>query len=221
MRFLLIEDNKGLSRAITERLELDGHIVDGVSDVSTANTMQNLTSYDMILLDLTLPDGDGREVLKHLRNIDDPTPVIVITASREISERVKTLDLGADDFLVKPFDFAELEARVRAVLRRKRGDARNQVQIGNVSFDQLDGTLTIDGKPVPLRTQELRLFEALVDAPDRVQSKEHLMDRLFSFGDEGSSNAIEVYIGRLRRKLEPSNLKIETVRGRGYRILCP
>ncbi|WP_170766370.1 response regulator transcription factor [Ruegeria lacuscaerulensis] len=221
MRFLLIEDNKGLSQAITERLELDGHIVDGVSDVSSANTMQNLTSYDLILLDLTLPDGDGREVLRHLRNINDLTPIIVITASREISERVKTLDLGADDFLVKPFDFAELEARVRAVLRRKRGDARNQIEIGNVSFDQLDGTLTIDGEPVTLRTQELRLFEALVDAPDRVHSKEHLMDRLFSFGDEGSSNAIEVYIGRLRRKLEHSNLKIETVRGRGYRILCP
>lgn len=221
MRFLLIEDNEKLSNSISERLEIESHIVDQVFDLQAANAMCDLAEYDMVLLDLALPDGNGRDVLKHLRNLNDTTPTIVITASREIAERVTILDLGADDFLVKPFDFAELEARIRAVLRRHRGDAINFLKIGNVTFDALNGELFIDNTPVELRMQELRLIEALVSDPDRVHSKARLMDRLFAFGDEGTSNAIEVYIGRLRRKLAQSNLIIETVRGRGYRVVTP
>ncbi len=220
MRFLLVEDNQRLSCAIKNRLSMDGHIVDDVSDVHTAETMLDVATYDMILLDLMLPDGDGMDFLRKIRREDDLTPVIVITAKRELSDRVNTLDVGADDFVVKPFAFSELEARCRAVLRRKRGDAKNMLRLGDACFDMLDGTLTINGEAVTLRNQELRLFEALFSAPNRVFSKSYLVDRLFSFGDDGSENAIEVYVGRLRKKLLKSKIEVETVRGRGYRLVC-
>ncbi|WP_037312562.1 response regulator transcription factor [Ruegeria halocynthiae] len=218
MRFLLVEDSEKLSRAISERLVLDGHVVDSVSDIGAAEAMLHSTEYDMILLDLTLPDGHGWDLLKSLRARADKSPVIVITARSELTDRIETLDAGADDFIVKPFAFAELEARCRAVLRRKRGDASNKTALGNVEFDTLEGTLSIEGKSTSLRNQELRLFEALFSAPGRLQSKSFLLDRLFAFGSEGSDNAVEVYIGRLRKKLAQSNLEIETVRGRGYRL---
>lgn len=220
MRFLLVEDNERLSAAIKSRLSIDGHIIDIVSDIHSAETMLGIATYDMILLDLMLPDGDGTKFLKKIRRENNITPVIVITAKRELSDRVDTLDVGADDFVVKPFAFSELEARCRAVLRRKRGEAKNVIQIGDVSFDALDGILTINGKDVMLSNQELRLFEALFSAPDRIFSKAYLVDRLFSFGDDGSENAIEVYVGRIRKKLQDSKLEVETVRGRGYRLVC-
>lgn len=218
MRFLLIEDSEKLSGAISERLQLDGHVVDSVADLASAEAMLFTTEYDMILLDLMLPDGHGRELLTSIRGKDNNSPVIVITARSELTDRIETLDSGADDFIVKPFAFSELEARCRAVLRRKRGDATNRIALGNVEFDMLEGQLSVEGRSTSLRNQELRLFEALISAPGRVQSKSFLLDRLFSFGSEGSENAIEVYIGRLRKKLAASNLQIETVRGRGYRL---
>lgn len=218
MRFLLIEDSDRLSKAILERLELDGHVVDSVDDIASAEAMLSSTSYDLILLDLMLPDGSGRDLLAAIRRNDNNSPVIVITARSELTDRIETLDAGADDFLVKPFAFSELEARCRAVLRRKRGEATNRIELGNVEFDMLEGSLRVAGKSTALRNQELRLFEALFSAPGRVQTKSFLLDRLFAFGSEGSENAVEVYIGRLRKKLAKSNLKIETVRGRGYRL---
>jgi len=218
MRFLLIEDNKKLSCAISERLQLDGHVVDSVADISGSQAMLSIAKYDMILLDLMLPDGDGRDLLKSIRRRGDNSLIIVITARSELTNRIETLDAGADDFIVKPFAFAELEARCRAVLRRRRGDATNKTKLGNVEFDILDGNLTVNGKPTSLRNQELRLFEALFSNPGRVKSKSFLLDRLFSFGSDGSENAVEVYVGRLRKKLVNSNLCIETVRGRGYRL---
>lgn len=220
MRFLVIEDNIKLCGAVAQRLQLDGHIVDEVHDICAAEAMLAITSYDMILLDLLLPDGDGREFLQWLRRSEKDEPVIVITACRELSDRVGTLDKGADDFLVKPFAFSELEARCRAVLRRRMGESTNVVKHGNIEFDILDGTLKIADNTILLRNQELRLFEVLISAPNRTHSKAHLMDRLFSFDGEGTENAIEVYVGRLRKKLKTSNLLIETVRGRGYRLLC-
>ncbi len=218
MRFLLIEDSKKLSSAISERLELDGHVVDSVGEVAAAEAMLSTTTYDMILLDLFLPDGHGRDLLTSIRRKDNNSPVIVITARSELTDRIETLDAGADDFIVKPFAFAELEARCRAVLRRRRGNATNRTALGNVEFDMLEGTLSVEGRSTSLRNQELRLFEALFSAPGRLQPKSFLLDRLFAFGSEGSENAVEVYIGRLRKKLAKSNLQIETVRGRGYRL---
>jgi two-component system response regulator TctD len=135
MRFLLIEDNKDLSSAVSERLSLDGHVIDEAESLETANDYLSLSSYDLILLDIMLPDGDGRDFLLNHRKQKNKTPVIVLTARSEISDRVTILDLGADDYMVKPIDFNELEARCRAVLRRRSGEAQNQIKFGDVSFD--------------------------------------------------------------------------------------
>ncbi|RED13974.1 response regulator transcription factor [Pontivivens insulae] len=218
MRFLLVEDNQGLADAIVARLELDGHVIDHAADLDTAAAFSDSTDYELILLDIMLPDGDGRTFLKDHRARQTETPVIVLTARSEVSDRVNLLDLGADDYLTKPFDFSELEARVRAVLRRRRGAASNHIRLADLGFDPLSGTLSIAGKTTQLRNKELRLLEVLIAAPDRNFSKAKLVDRLFSYDDDVSENAIEVYIGRLRKRLEGSGVAIVTTRGVGYRL---
>lgn len=221
MRFLLVEDNMQLAGAVVDRLGLDGHVVDHAADLETAWDYAATTGYDMILLDIMLPDGDGRSFLARHREQQLQTPIIVLTARSEVSDRVGILDLGADDYMVKPIDFSELEARCRAVLRRRRGAARNVLTLGDVSFDSRAGTILIDDRTVQLRTRELRLFEVLANAPGQIFSKSTLVDRLFSYDEEVTENAIEVYIGRLRRRLEGSSLQITTVRGLGYRLDAP
>ncbi|WP_136440812.1 response regulator transcription factor [Pacificoceanicola onchidii] len=218
MRYLLIEDNETLARAVVDRLVLDGHVVDHAEDLATAADYTATTDYDLILLDIMLPDGDGRTFLAQRRSAKSRTPVIVLTARSEVSDRVGLLDLGADDYMVKPIDFSELEARCRAVLRRRGGEARNVISFGDLEFDSLAGTLKIDGSETSLRTRELRLFEIFINAPNQLFSKSKLVDRLFSYDEEASENAIEVYVGRLRRRLEGSNVSITTVRGLGYKL---
>ena len=218
VRFLLIEDSINLANAVVDRLGLDGHVVDLAPDLETAKTYLATTRYDLILLDIMLPDGDGRTFLKSHRNSDNDTPVIVLTARSEVSDRVGVLDLGADDYITKPFEFSELEARCRAVLRRRGGAAQNAKRFGNAVFDSLAGTLAVDERVEHLRNREMRLLEVFFSAPDRIFSKPHLADRLFSLNEDASENAIEVYVGRLRKKLEGSTVHIETVRGVGYRM---
>ena len=142
----------------------------------------------------------------------------MLTARSEVADRVGLLDLGADDYMVKPIDFSELEARCRAVLRRRGGAALNLISIGDLKFDSQAGVLKIKGKDVQLRTRELRLFEVLAKSPGQVFSKAALVDRLFSYDEDASENAIEVYVGRLRRHLEGSSVKIITLRGLGYKV---
>ncbi|WP_380053463.1 response regulator transcription factor [Falsihalocynthiibacter sp. SS001] len=219
MRFLLIEDNADLAKAVIECLALDGHAIDHAADLVSAQACMDVASYDLILLDIMLPDGDGRDFLAQHREAANRTPVIVLTARSQVSDRVGMLDLGADDYLTKPFDFSELEARIRAVLRRQGGVANNTRTVGEVVLDSTNGTLRIGGDTLALRNRELRLLEVFFASPEQIFSKSHLMDRLFSFEEEVSENAIEVYIARLRRKLEGANVKIETVRGLGYRLL--
>lgn len=219
MRFLLIEDNAALAAAVASRLHLDGHVVDHASDLLTAQDYTATTEYDLILLDIMLPDGDGRTFLAHHRDRRDRTPIIVLTARSEVSDRVGMLDLGADDYMVKPVDFSELEARCRAVLRRKGGEARNEISFGDLRFDALAGTLRVGGAEIQLRTRELRLFEIFINAPGQIFSKAALVDRLFSYDEDPSENAIEVYVGRLRRHLSASSVQITTVRGLGYKIV--
>ena len=219
MRFLLIEDNLELARALCQRFEQEGHVVDHVDVLEGAEAAIATTAYDMILLDIMLPDGDGRDFLKRHRRGENATPVIVLTARSEVSDRVSLLDLGADDYVTKPFDFSELEARCRAVLRRQGGVAQNTKTYADVTFDSNAGSLTVDGRTEMLRNRELRLLEVFFAAPTQIFSKTHLMDRLFSFSDDVSENAIEVYVGRLRKKLEGSEASIETVRGVGYRMV--
>jgi two-component system response regulator TctD len=219
MRFLLVEDNLRLAQALCDRLALEGHVADHAACLADAETSICTVAYDMILLDIMLPDGDGREFLRSHRGKDDPTPVIVLTARSEVSDRVGLLDLGADDYITKPFDFSELQARIRAVMRRLGGVANNAKTFGDVVFDSTIGEINVAGVPEQLRNREMRLLEVFFAAPGQIFSKSHLMDRLFSFSEEVSENAIEVYVGRLRKKLEPSTVAIETVRGLGYRMV--
>ncbi len=217
MRYLLVEDNAELAEAVVKRLELDGHAVDHAGSLSAAEDCLAAANYDLILLDVMLPDGDGREFLAKSRPKMD-TPVIVLTARSQVSDRVGALDQGADDYITKPFDFSELEARCRAVLRRRGGSARNEIAIGAALFDPTAGTLRHAGETVELRNREIRLLEVFARHPGQILSKSHLMDRLFSYDADVTENAIEVYVGRLRKKLDGMGVRIETVRGLGYRI---
>ncbi len=216
----MVEDNEALAKAICERFALDGHAVDHAPDLSNADLSTRTIDYDLILLDIMLPDGDGREFLKRHRNRAGRTPVIVLTARSEVSDRISLLDLGADDYITKPFDFSELEARCRAVLRRLGGVADNTKQFADVLFDFNTGQICVGNVTQSLRNRELRLLEVFFMSPGQIFSKTHLMDRLFSFNEDVSENAIEVYIGRVRKKLEGSLVRIETVRGVGYRMTC-
>ncbi len=218
MKFLLIEDNFELAHAISTRMQLDGHVVDHAGIIADAIAFSTTGEYDLILLDIMLPDGDGRDFLKQHRLGKKDTPVIVLTARSQVSDRISMLDLGADDYVTKPFDHAELQARCRAVLRRKAGASQTLIQIGNVAFDPVAGHLEVDGVAQNLRNRELRLLEVLINAPGQIFSKQKLVDRLFTYDDDVSENAIEVYIGRVRKHLENSNMKITTLRGLGYRL---
>lgn len=221
MRFLLVEDNAQLAAAVLDRLSLDGHVVDLAGNLGMAEEFISTTDYDLILLDIMLPDGDGRDFLNAQRAQGRDTPVIVLTARSEVSDRVGALDMGADDYIPKPFDFAELEARCRAVLRRRTGTATNVKRFGSVAFDPLAGTLTKGDTVIALRNRELRLLEVFFAAPGQIIPKPKLVDRLFSYDEDVSENAIEVYVGRLRKHLDGSDVAIVTVRGLGYRLQVP
>jgi two-component system response regulator TctD len=220
VRFLLIEDNADLAHSVRDRLTLDGHGVDWAASLAEAEDHLSVASYDLILLDIMLPDGDGRDFLAAQRRARRDTPVIVMTARSAVSDRVAMLDTGADDYVTKPFDFSELEARVRAVLRRRGGAAQTTVTFADLVFDPLAATVTVGTEARELRNRELRLLEILIAAPDRIHSKAQLCDRLFSASEAVSDNAIEVYVGRLRRKIEGSRARIETLRGVGYRLIA-
>lgn len=218
MKFLLVEDNQDLANAIASRMRLDGHVIDHAGNLEDASAFVATAEYDLILLDIMLPDGDGRTFLEQHRASNQNTPVIILTARSQVSDRIGSLDLGADDYVTKPFDHAELEARCRAVLRRKSGNAKTTIEVGGVVFDPLAGHLTVVGQAVKMRNRELRLLELFLNAPGQIFSKSKLADRLFSYDDDVSENAIEVYIGRLRRHLSASKVKITTLRGLGYRL---
>ena len=218
MKFLLVEDNLDLANAIASRMRLDGHVIDHAEKLEDAAAFVATGEYDLILLDIMLPDGDGRTFLEQHRASDLNTPVIVLTARSQVSDRIGSLDLGADDYVTKPFDHAELEARCRAVLRRKSGNARTTIEVGGVVFDPVAGHLTVGGKAVQMRNRELRLLELFLNAPGQIFSKNKLADRLFSYDEDVSENAIEVYIGRLRKHLSASDVRITTLRGLGYRL---
>lgn len=218
MKFLLIEDNKELAQALSTRMQLDGHVIDHAENFSEAIAFSKTADYDLILLDIMLPDGDGRDFLEYHRGRRKDTPIIVLTARSQVSDRISMLDLGADDYVTKPFDHAELQARCRAVLRRKSGTAQTVIRLGDVEFDPVAGHLTVAGKSVTLRNRELRLLELLMNAPGQIFSKQKLFDRLFSYDEDVSENAIEVYIARLRKHLDKSSLNITTLRGLGYRL---
>ena len=218
MKFLLVEDNMDLAKAICARMHLDGHTIDHAGRIDDAIAFSQTGDYDLILLDIMLPDGDGRSFLKQHRDQKRDTAVIVLTARSQVSDRISMLDLGADDYVTKPFDHEELQARCRAVLRRKTGTSQAVLQLADVRFNPVAGVVTVCDKPVNLRNRELRLLEVLFNAPGQIFPKQKLADRLFSYDEDVSENAVEVYIARLRKHLEGSALKITTLRGLGYRL---
>lgn len=218
MKFLLIEDNRELAHATASRLQIEGHVVDHAETIEDAISFSDTSEYDMVLLDIMLPDGDGRSYLEHHQNTRKDSPVIVLTARSQVSDRISLLDLGADDYITKPFDHAELQARCRAVMRRKQGSSQPVITFGDVSYDPGECQLRVGDTPVQLRNRELRIFELMINAPGRIFSKQKLCDRLFSYDADVSENAIEVYIGRIRRHLEGSTVTISTQRGLGYRL---
>ena len=218
MRVLLVEDAPGLGEAVREQIADDGHAVDWVQRLDHANASVRTTPYDLILLDLMLPDGRGLDFLRQQRAVGNVTPVIILTAQDQISDRIAGLNAGADDYLVKPFDLFELSARVAAVARRYSGNPNPQIKLGDLQIDMNARTVQRAGTTVDLTAREWALFEAFVQRPTALLSKAQLEERLYAFGAEIESNTIEVYISRLRKKLGRDLL--ETVRGMGYRLMA-
>jgi two-component system, OmpR family, response regulator TctD len=220
MRILLVEDTLDVGEAIVARFERIGHTVDWEKDGSVADEVLEVQAYDLLILDVNLPVLDGFTILKRLRQRKTKTPVLVLTARSQVDDRVDALDLGADDYLVKPFDYRELEARARALLRRSAGESTNQLVCGQVTIDRGSRAVAINGIPIDLTRRELTLLEILAARPGRIFGKDELVDQLFGFDDEPSSNAVEQYVARLRKKLVGSGAEIRTLRGLGYQIVC-
>lgn len=219
MRILLIEDDQGLGSAVRDQIAADGHSPDWVQTLAEACDAERTTAYDLILLDLMLPDGAGLGFLRGLRARGSVTPVIILTARDRITERIEGLNAGADDYIVKPFDLAELSARIGAVARRYAGNPNPLIELGDLSIDLADRAVTGPQGRIDLSAREWAIFDALLARPGAILSKAQLEERLYSFNAEVESNTIEVYVSRLRKKLGAA--VIETVRGMGYRLGQP
>ncbi len=220
MRILIAEDDTIISDGLARALKRGGYAVDCAYQGEDADTALLTTAYDLLILDLGLPRLSGLEVLKRLRARNSQLPVLILTALDGTGDRVKGLDLGADDYMAKPFELAELEARVRALTRRSAGTTPT-IQCGALSYDQVGRVAQINGQSIDLSARELGLLEVLLTRAGRLVSKDQLVDHLCGWGEEVSHNAIEVYVHRLRKKLETGGVHIATVRGLGYCLERP
>ncbi|ARS52786.1 response regulator [Kushneria konosiri] len=218
MRTLLVEDHPSLAESIQRSLESAGWRVDVMHDGASARTALETESYALLLLDIGLPEMDGFTLLSWLRKRDTRLPVMLLTARGSINDRVKGLNLGADDYLIKPFSLSELQARINALIRRTRHDGQQIHRCGALAFDLDARSFTLLDQPLMLPPRELALLEALMARVGRTVSKEHLAAQVFSMAEDGSFDAIEVYVSRLRRKLEGSDVRIVTFRGLGYQL---
>ncbi len=217
-RILLVEDDPPLARGISALLRSAGHSVDIAEDGETAVMIVREEPYALVVLDIGLPDISGLEVLNAIRRGACKVPVLVVTARDAIEDRIAGLDHGADDYLLKPFDAGELEARIRALLRRAAGEASPLVTIGRLTIDSARRIAAVDGRPLDLRRREWAVLERLAAQVGKVVQKERLSAEVFGYDDPVSPNAIEVYVARLRRKLEPDGPPIRTIRSLGYVI---
>jgi DNA-binding response OmpR family regulator len=221
MRILLLEDTEDVAAAIAESFARRGDAVDHVATIADAVASLAVQDYDIAILDIQLPDGEGIQVLRHLRQSGRAVPVLMLTARAEIEMRIKTLDLGADDYMVKPFDLGELHARVRA-LGRRGAVARDAIMTyGDLTYDPASHALIVAGQTVILTRREYSLLDILLANRGRVVGKDHIFERMFSFKDEDvGMNTVETYVARLRRKLDGSSVSIRTLRGLGYQMVA-
>jgi two-component system response regulator TctD len=213
---LLVEDDPSLARGLSATLRASGYAVDIANDGESAWQMAFDEPYALITLDLGLPEMSGFEVLKKIRAAGNKVPVLILTARDALEDRLVGLDSGADDYMLKPFEPSELEARIRALLRRARGDADAVLTIGRLAIDTARALVTIDGRAVDLRRREWAVLERLAARVGKVVDKDRLSAEVFGYDEAVAPNAIEVYVARLRRKLEPDGPRIRTIRGLGY-----
>ena len=216
MRILIAEDDPAIAAAITASLRQGGHAVDHVTSGAQADTALRDGAHDLLVLDLGLPALDGSEVLHRLRQRGSGVPVLVITAREGLNERVRVLDLGADDYLVKPFALAEFEARVRALLRRSASKGATELRIGRLRLDVPGHRAWVDEQPLDLTAREFGLLEALASRADRITNRAQLVEALCNWDQELTDNGLDIAIHRLRRKLHGSGANVRTVRGLGY-----
>jgi len=223
VRILIVEDNKRLSDSLRLTLEDDGYTIDTAYDGLDGEEMALMGSYDILILDIMLPEKDGLEVCRDLRNKRINTPVLMLTARDALDDRVSGLDSGADDYLVKPFEVDELRARIRALLRRESSSKSPLLQVGDLSLDPATHGVERAGKSVNLTAKEYSLLEYFMRHPNHLVSREMIESNLWSYDHVVSSNVVDVYVRRLRRKIDdPYKVKLfETVRGAGYRLRVP
>ena len=221
MRILIVEDDPVLADGLTRSLRGSDYAVDAAIDGGEADHVLSAQSYDLVILDLGLPTLDGYEVLRRLRRRGSKTPVLILTAFDRLDDRVKGLDLGADDYLTKPFDLPELEARARALIRRGQSGGGSLLSHGALTLDMAGRRAMLNGESLELSAREIGVLEVLMLKSGRVVNKDQLAEELYGWDEEVGANAIEVYVHRLRRKLEPAGVTIRTIRGLGYLLEKP
>ena len=219
LRILLVEDDEGLGSALRDHVLSEGHTLDWAHTLGDAHACVETVDYDLVLLDLMLPDGGGLTFLKRLRAERRNVPLIILTARDRLTERIEGLNAGADDYLVKPFDLQELTARIGSVSRRYSGSPNPRLTFGSYTVDLVNRSIVGPRGPVALSQREWVIFEVLLRSPSAILSRSRLEEQLYSFDAEVESNTIEVYVSRLRRKL--GRASVETVRGLGYRLGRP
>lgn len=217
-RLLIVEDNLRLAGLLKQGLAQAGYVTDHVETMADAREVLSQNLYNAVILDIGLPDGNALTLLRALRAQDNPTPVLILTAMGSIGDRVEGLGAGADDYLVKPFAFEELRARLQALLRRPSEFLGKPLKIGNVAFDTVARQVYVGDKPEVFSAREMAILEALIERRDRVVTKQSMVDRIFGFSEEARVNAIEVYVHRLRKHLTEvgATADVHTVRGVGY-----
>jgi two-component system OmpR family response regulator len=218
MRILVAEDDAILADGVTRTLRQSGYAVDWVKNGAEADSALESDDFDLLILDIGLPKKSGLDVLKRLRSRDSRLPVLILTALDGVNDRVRGLDAGADDYLAKPFDLSELEARVRALVRRGMAGSPTLLRHGALTYDQVGRIARLNGEALELSAREVSLLEIFLQRAGRLVSKDQLVSHVCEWGEEVSPNAIEVYVHRLRKKLEPGGVRIVTVRGLGYSL---
>jgi len=216
MRVLLVEDNPTLAKSLTDALSQARFAVDCMHDGEAADHVLRTQDYALVILDLGLPKLDGLEVLRRLRQRRNAVPVMILTAHGSVEDRVKGLDLGADDYLAKPFELSELEARARALIRRSHGHEQTKTACGPLEYDSVDHSFRLDGEQLALTPRERAVLEVLILRNGRAINKEALSEKIFGIDESVNPDAIEIYVYRLRKKLERSGVAIVTLRGLGY-----